>query len=86
MNEIKTERIAYHFPTKEALMQFTEEHKGEILRPRNMIMCYGFGGCHTYSFHHSKKNYYMYEWTYCTKKYYKAVGYQILVYAKQKTE
>lgn len=86
MPGIRTKSVAYHFPTKESLMQFIAKYGEEIVGSKGMEICYGFADCDTYSFHHSKDNYQKYEWCYCTKRYYEMLEYKIVVYATQRTE
>lgn len=80
------ESVAYYFPTKDSLAQFIKKYGKEIVNSKGMEKNYGFAGCDTYSFHHSKDNYLKYEWYYCTKRYYEMLGYKIVVYTAQRTE
>lgn len=80
------ESVAYYFPTKDSLAQFIKKYGGEIVNSKGMGGCYGFAGCGTYTFRHSKDNYQKYEWYYCTKRYYEMMKYKIVVYATQRTE
>lgn len=71
MLRVRNESVAYYFPTKDSLAQFIKKYGKEIVNSKGTGVNYGFAGCDTYSFHHSKDNYPKYEWYYCTKRYYR---------------
>lgn len=83
--EIRTDNVAYYFPTSDRLVEFIKENGKRIHLPDKMRMVYGADASTTFDFWIGDRDG-LYHWGHCYVGWYLSHNYKVIMYAKQRTE
>lgn len=83
--KIETERVGYYFPCRSALEKFIKTYQTCLFLPDSMLRVYGPEASTTFDFRLSKRDG-LYHWSHCYRFWYVQHGYEIVMYAPQRTE